>query len=95
MLNVALFGTTARQWHIANPKKKGNIRDEVNLNQLLVLDNMESYNAVLIERGKTMYDRLILLRKLAVKQMESLSLVNMRGIKQLSKRKEFIEEADR
>lgn len=42
-----------------------------------------------------MSDRLILLRKLAVKQRESLSLVNMRGIKQLSKRKEFIEEADR
>ena len=74
---------------------KGNIRDEANLNQLLVLANMESYNAVLIEQGKTMSDRLILLRKLAVKQMESLSLVNMRGIKQLSKRKEFIEEADR
>ena len=83
------------QRNLSYISKKGNIRDEANLNQLLVLANMECYNAVLIEQGKTMSDRLILLRKLAVKQMESLSLVNMRGIKQLSKRKEFIEEVDR
>ena len=83
MLNVALFGMTARQWRVANPEKKGNIRDEANLNQLLVLANMESYNAILIEQGKNMSERLILLRQLAVKQMESLSLVNMSGIKQL------------
>jgi len=83
MLNVALFGMTARQWRVANPEKKGNIRDEANLNQLLVLANMESYNAILTEQGKNMSERLILLRQLAVKQMESLSLVNMSGIKQL------------
>ena len=84
MLNVALFGMTARQWRVANPEKKGNIRDEANLNQLLVLANMESYNAILIEQGKDMSERLLLLRQLAMKQMESLTLINMNGIKQLS-----------
>lgn len=47
ILNVALFGKTAKQWRDTNPDKKGNIRDEANLNQLLVLANMESYNAIL------------------------------------------------
>lgn len=49
LLNVALFGITAKQWREMNPDKKGNMRDDANLNQLLVLSNMESYNAVLIE----------------------------------------------
>ncbi len=48
MLNVALFGMTAREWRDANPDKSGNIRDYATLNQLLVLANMESYNAILI-----------------------------------------------
>ena len=83
MLNVAVFGMTARQWRMANPGKKGNIRDEANLNQLLILANMESYNAILIEQGKAMAERLVLLRQLAIKQMESLALVNASGIRQL------------
>ena len=45
LLNVALFGQTAKQWKNNNPGKKGNVRDDANLNQLLVLANMESYNA--------------------------------------------------
>ena len=83
MLNVVLFGKTAKQWREENPGKKGNIRDEAELNQLLVLANMESYNAILIGQGKTMSERIVLLRELAVKQMETLSMVSMDGIKQL------------
>ena len=58
MINVVLFGMTAKQWRDANSGKKGNIRDDANLNQLLVLANMESYNAILIGQGKTMSERL-------------------------------------
>ena len=83
MLNVVLFGMTAKQWRDANSGKKENIRDDANLNQLLVLANMESYNAILIGQGKTMSERIVLLRELAVKQMETLSMVSMDGIKQL------------
>lgn len=83
MLNVVLFGETAKQWREENPGKKGNIRDEAELNQLLVLANMESYNAILIGQGKAMSERIVTLRELAVKQMETLSMVSMDGIKQL------------
>ena len=74
---------TAKQWRDNNPEKKGNIRDDATLNQLLVLANMESYNAILIEQGKTMSERLVLLRELALKQMETLSAVSMDAIKRL------------
>ena len=83
LLNVALFGMTAKQWREKNSEKKGNIRDEATLNQLLVLANMESYNAILIEQGKTMSERLVLLRELAMKQMEPLSVVSTDAIKRL------------
>lgn len=76
LLNVALFGKTAKQWRDENPDKKGNIRDDANLNQLLVLANMESYNAILIEQGKLMSERLILLRDLAVRQMQTLTRIS-------------------
>ena len=76
LLNVALFGKTAKQWRDENPGKKGNIRDEAELKQLLVLANMESYNAILIEQGKLMSERLILLRDLAVRQMRTLDSVS-------------------
>ena len=76
LLNVALFGKTAKQWRDENPGKKGNIRDEANLNQLLVLANMESYNAILIEQGKLMSERLVLLRDLAVRQMQTLTQIS-------------------
>ena len=83
MLNVVLFGKTAKQWRDENPEKKGNIRDEAELKQLLVLANMESYNAILIGQGKNMSDRIVLLRELAVKQMETLSQIGTEGLGQL------------
>jgi hypothetical protein len=83
ILNVALFGQTAKQWRDSNPGKKGNMRDEANLNQLLVLANMESYNAILIEQEKLMSERLVLLREFAIKQMKTLAMVSMDGLKQL------------
>ena len=83
ILNVALFGMTAKQRRENNADKKGNIRDDATLNQLLVLANMESYNAILIEQGKAMSERLVLLRELALKQMETLSAVSMDAIKRL------------
>lgn len=83
LLNVALFGMTAKQWRENNSAKTGNVRDDATLNQLLVLANMESYNAILIEQGKAMSERLVLLRKLALKQMETLSEVSIEAIKSL------------
>lgn len=83
LLNVALFGRTAKQWRDINPGKRGNMRDEANLNQLLVLANMESYNAILIEQGKVMSERLVLLREFAIKQMKTLAMISMDGLKQL------------
>ena len=73
MLNVALFGKTAKQWREQNPEEKGNIRDSASINQLLVLANMESYNAILIEQGKEQSERLVILRDLALKQLKTLS----------------------
>lgn len=63
--------------------RKGNIRNDADLNQLLVLANMESYNAILIGQGKKMSERLVLLRELAIKQMETLTLVSMDSLKRL------------
>lgn len=83
LLNVALFGMTAKQWREKNSGKTGNVRDDATLNQLLVLANMESYNAILIEQGKAMSERLVLLRELALKQMKTLSAVSMEAIKSL------------
>ncbi len=83
LLNVALFGKTAKQWRDSNPEKKGNMRDEANLNQLLVLANMESYNAILIEQGNAMSERLVLLREFAIKQMKTLAMVSLDGLRLL------------
>ncbi|MCI8611942.1 MAG: KilA-N domain-containing protein [Clostridiales bacterium] len=88
LLNVALFGRTAKQWKNENPRKKGNVRDEATLQQLLVLANMESYNAILIEQGKPQSERLVLLRDLAVKQMQTLEALNFTDLPQLPDRKE-------
>ena len=73
MLNMALFGITAKQWRDANPKSEGNIRDEASLEQLVVLSNMESINAVLIHQGLKQNDRLEQLNKIAITQMKSLA----------------------
>ncbi|MCX6324249.1 MAG: KilA-N domain-containing protein [Sphingobacteriales bacterium] len=72
MLNVALFGITAKQWREANPKAKGNIRDEANIEQLVVLSNMESINAVLIHQGLAQNERIKQLNNIAITQMKSL-----------------------
>ena len=72
MLNMALFGITAKQWRNANPNSKGNVRDEATIEQLVVLSNMESINAVLIQQGLQQPERLIQLNKIAITQMKSL-----------------------
>ena len=76
LLNVALFNRTAKQWKEANRSRKGNIRDYASLNELLVLANMESYNAILIEKGLTQKERMIELRNLARAQLLSLEKIN-------------------
>lgn len=83
LLNVALFNKTAKQWRDANPKSKGNIRDDMSINELLVLANMESYNAVLISKGLPQEDRMVELRNLARAQILSLENLNNSGIKSL------------
>lgn len=83
LLNVVLFGRTAKQWRSENPDEKGNIRDKATIYQLLVLSNMESYNAILIKQGKNQAQRMKLLHELAVQQMTTLSdleLNNLPGI---------------
>lgn len=72
MLNMALFGTTAKKWREANPKAEGNIRDAATIEQLVVLSNMESINAVLIHQGLQQSERLQQLNKIAITQMKSL-----------------------
>ena len=72
MLNMALFGITAKQWRDANPKAEGNIRDTATIEQLVILSNMESINAVLIHQGLAQSERLIQLNKIAITQMKSL-----------------------
>ena len=83
MLNVALFNKRAKQWREENPDLKGNMRDYASLNELLVLANMESYNAVLIEKGMEQKDRMIELRKLARTQLMSIERLDNTGIKSL------------
>jgi len=72
MLNVALFGMTAADWRTANPDKDGNMRDHATLEQLVVLSNMESINALLIRQGLPQSERLIQLNSTAIAQMKSL-----------------------
>jgi hypothetical protein len=72
LLNVALFGKTAQQWRTENPKSEGNIRDYANIEQLVVLSNIESINAVLIYQGLPQSERLAQLNKIAITQMKSL-----------------------
>lgn len=82
LLNVALFGFTAKEWRENNPDKKGNVRDYASLEQLVVLSNMESINALLISQGITPSERLRELNKVAITQMKS--LVKNKAIKQLN-----------
>ena len=81
MLNMALFGMTAKQWRDENPKAEGNIRDMAGIEQLVVLSNMESINAVLIHQGLPQSERLQQLNKIAITQMRS--LLGNKNIKKL------------
>ena len=80
MLNVALFGMTARQWRESNPDLDGNIRDYASINELICLSNMESMNSVLIEEGLPQPDRLVRLNEMAIRQMEILSVAVGRNL---------------
>ena len=72
VLNVAMFGITAKQWREANPDLKGNIRDYATINELICLSNMENLNAVFIEQGLSQSERLIKLNHIAIHQMRVL-----------------------
>ena len=72
MLNVALFGCTAKEWRDANPETAGNICDQATLNQLVVLANMESMNAELIKEGMARGERALYLNKMAIQQLAAL-----------------------
>jgi hypothetical protein len=81
VINVALFGKTAKQWRDENPNEKGNVRDTATIEQLVVLSNMESTNALLIHQGLKQIDRLLYLNKLAITQMKSLLQHNTHSLK--------------
>lgn len=83
MLNVVLFGKTAKEWRKEHPKSKGNMRDEASLQQLLVLANMESYNAILIQQGMNQPERMVKLRKLAVQQLNTLDGLDIGSLRQI------------
>ena len=72
VLNVAMFGQTAKQWREAHPELKGNIRDYASINELICLANMENINAVLIDEGVPQGDRLMRLNQIAINQMRVL-----------------------
>ena len=72
VLNVAMFGVTAKQWREANPDLKGNIRDYATINELICLSNMENLNAVFIEQGIPQSERLMKLNQIAIHQMSVL-----------------------
>ena len=82
MLNVALFGMTAQQWKNQNPKSEGNLRDQATLDELVVLSNMESINALLIQQGISPQERILQLNQVAIFQMKS--LMTAKGLKRLS-----------
>lgn len=79
MLNVALFGMTAKQWRDVNPGLKGNIRDYATVNELICLSNMENLNAVFINDIIPQKERLIKLNKIAIQQMSILQEVEKRN----------------
>ena len=76
VLNVAMFGKTARQWREENPDLKGNIRDYASINELICLSNMENLNAVFIEQGMPQSERLVKLNQIAIHQMSILESDN-------------------
>jgi len=81
ILNIALFGMTAKEFREKNSDKKGNLRDFATVEQLIVLSNLESINSFLIKQNISQQDRLLKLNQIAISQMKS--LVNYDGIKRL------------
>ena len=82
VLNVAMFGMTAKMWREQNPELIGNIRDYASINELICLSNMESLNAVFIDQGLPQGERLLKLNRIAIQQMK---VLENDGNKQLSK----------
>ena len=80
VLNVAMFGITAKQWREAHPELKGNIRDYASINELICLSNMESLNAIFIEEGLSQRERLVKLNQIAIHQMKVLEEVEQRRL---------------
>ena len=80
LLNVALFGQTARQWRDANPKLEGNVRDYAGIEQLLVLANMEGMNAEFIHMGLPQGERLKRLNRIAIRQMQVLTSATLKAL---------------
>jgi hypothetical protein len=80
VLNMALFGKTARQWREANPGRKGNIRDYAGINQLICLSNLENLNAVFIHEKMPQGERLVKLNRIAIQQMQVLQEVENRQL---------------
>jgi hypothetical protein len=80
VLNVAMFGITAKMWREQNPEQKGNIRDYASINELICLSNMESLNAVFIEQGLPQGERLLKLNQIAIQQMKVLEDDNDRKL---------------
>ena len=88
IINVALFGITAKDWRKMNPDTKGNIRDTATIEQLIVLSNLESMNAVFIREGLSQSERLFRLNQIAIFQLQSLwkeSLESIENLKKLQK----------
>ena len=86
LLNTVLFGKTAKEWRDEKKQKNANIRDDATLNQLLVLANLESYNAILIEQGKSQAERMQLLHDLAVQQMRTLNSLEVSELPGIEKK---------
>ena len=82
VLNIAMFGMTARQWREQNPDKKGNIRDYASINELICLSNMENLNAVFINDGMPQSERLVKLNQIAIQQMKILEDTGGRNLLQ-------------
>jgi len=80
VLNVSLFGITAKQWRDANPELKGNIRDYASINELICLSNMENINAIFINESIPQSERLIKLNQIAIQQMKILQGVENRKL---------------
>lgn len=81
VLNMALFGITAKQWRDKNPKRQGNIRDYANINELICLANLENVNSIYINDGIKQSERLVRLNKIAISQMEILTETNKKLLK--------------